>query len=172
MGKLVFLVVGCQYHVIQRATANWFLMNFILHPWQFLLVVLAGWINQEQQKLLEYLRTENQVLREKLGTKRILLTDDQRRRLALKGKVLGRKLLGEIGSSRPTPSSASTANSSPRSGTTPTNANLSAGLPHRRKSSISSCNSPATIPPGATTALPMRWPTWDTTSPINRWGMF
>jgi putative transposase len=36
------------------------------------------------------------VLKEKLGKKRILLSDDQRRRLAVKGKVLGRKLLGEI----------------------------------------------------------------------------
>jgi len=70
--------------------------NFILKPWHFLAVVVAGWINQQQQQLIEYLRTENQVLKEKLGKKRILLSDDQRRRLAVKGKVLGRKLLGEI----------------------------------------------------------------------------
>ena len=62
-------------------------MSFILHPWQFLLAVLAGWINQEQQHLIEYLRTENQVLKEKLGKKRILLNDDQRRRLVVKGKA-------------------------------------------------------------------------------------
>ena len=37
------------------------------------------------------------MLREKLGKKRILLNDDQRRRLAVKGKFLGRKLLQEIG---------------------------------------------------------------------------
>ena len=36
------------------------------------------------------------MLREKLGTKRILLNGDQRGRLAVKGKVLGRKLLDEI----------------------------------------------------------------------------
>ena len=47
--------------------------------------------------MIEYLRTENQVLREKLGKKRILLNDDQRRRLAVKGKFLGRKMLQEIG---------------------------------------------------------------------------
>src|ERR1019366_257717 len=40
---------------------------------------------------------ESQVLKEKFGKKRILLNDDQRRRLAVKGKVLGRKVLGEIG---------------------------------------------------------------------------
>lgn len=35
-------------------------------------------------------------LRELLGKKRILLKDDQRRRLAVKGKVLGRKLLEQL----------------------------------------------------------------------------
>jgi putative transposase len=44
----------------------------------------------------EYLIAENRILREKIGKKRILLTDDQRRRLAVKGKVLGRKALVEI----------------------------------------------------------------------------
>jgi putative transposase len=46
--------------------------------------------------VIDYLRTENQVLKEKLGKKRILLNDDQRRRLAMKGKILGRKRLEEI----------------------------------------------------------------------------
>ena len=72
-------------------------MNFALQPWQLFFYILAGWVNREQQRAIEYLRTENQVLREKLGKKRILLTDDQRRRLAVKGKILGRKLLDEIG---------------------------------------------------------------------------
>ena len=62
-------------------------MSFILHPWQLLLIILAGWINQQQQEVIEYLRTENQVLTEKLGKKRILLSDDQRRRLAVAGKI-------------------------------------------------------------------------------------
>ena len=47
--------------------------------------------------MIDYLRTENQVLKEKLGKKRILLNDDQRRRLGVKGKILGRKLLEEFG---------------------------------------------------------------------------
>ena len=59
--------------------------------------MLAGWMNDEQRQWIEYLRTENQVLREKLGTKRILFNDDQRRRLAVQGKILGRKLLDKIG---------------------------------------------------------------------------
>ena len=73
-------------------------MNFVLQPWQLLVFVLAGWVNREQQQRIEYLRTENEVLKEKLGKKRILLNDDQRRRLAVKGKILGRKALAEIGS--------------------------------------------------------------------------
>ena len=72
-------------------------MSFILQPWQLLFVILAGWVNEQQQQVIEYLRTENQVLKEKLGKKRILLSDDQRRRLAVKGKILGRKRLEQIG---------------------------------------------------------------------------
>jgi transposase len=71
-------------------------MKSILHPWQILLLVLAGWINRQQQNTIEYLIAENKILREKLGKKRILLNDDQRRRLAIKGKILGRKALAEI----------------------------------------------------------------------------
>jgi len=72
-------------------------MNCVLQPWQLLLVVLAGWINRQQQEIIEYLRTENQILKESHGKKRIPLTDDQRRRLAVKGKILRRRMLGEIG---------------------------------------------------------------------------
>ena len=71
-------------------------MNFIMQPWQLLLLILAGWINRKQQNVIDYLKTENEVLKEKLGKKRILLCDDQRRRLAIKGKVLGRKVLMEV----------------------------------------------------------------------------
>ena len=72
-------------------------MSFILEPWHLLFIILAGWVNRQQQQVIEYLRTENQILRERLGKRRILLDDDQRRRLAVKGRVLGRKVLGQIG---------------------------------------------------------------------------
>ena len=72
-------------------------MSFILQPWQLLLVILAGWVNRRQQQVIEYLRTENRVLKEKLGKRRILFNDNQRRRLAVKAKVLGRQVLEEIG---------------------------------------------------------------------------
>ena len=72
-------------------------MKFVLKPWQFVLIVLAGWMNREQQEVIEYLRTENAVLREEWGKRRILLSDDQRRRMAVKGKILGYKRLSEVG---------------------------------------------------------------------------
>jgi len=72
-------------------------MPFVLQPWQLFFLILTSWINRKQQEVIEYLRTENQVLREKLGKKRILLNDDQRRRLAVNGKILGRKRLEEFG---------------------------------------------------------------------------
>jgi transposase InsO family protein len=61
-----------------------------------LLIGFTGWINRSQQEAIEYLRTENQILREVIGKKRILLNDDQRRRLAVKGKVLGLLWLREL----------------------------------------------------------------------------
>jgi putative transposase len=39
---------------------------------------------------------ENRVLREQLGGRRLRLTNDQRRRLAVKGKLLGRKILQRV----------------------------------------------------------------------------
>ncbi len=71
-------------------------MDYVLHPWQFWLIGLAGWINRSQQEAIEYLRTENQILRDVVGKKRILLNDDQRRRLAVKGNVLGLHRLREV----------------------------------------------------------------------------
>ena len=47
--------------------------RMIVKPWQFILCALAGWMNYEQQKVIEYLKEENKILREKLGHKRILL---------------------------------------------------------------------------------------------------
>ncbi len=72
------------------------IMTSLLKPWQLYFLALAGLVNRRQQELIEYLRTENQVLKEKLGKKRILLNDAQRRRLAVKGKVLGRGRLQEV----------------------------------------------------------------------------
>ena len=65
--------------------------------WQFMLVALSGWINRQQQAAIAYLQEENRVLREQFGGKRLRFTDAQRRRLAAKAKVLGRKVLRDLG---------------------------------------------------------------------------
>ena len=71
-------------------------MNFILHPWQLLIVILAGWFNHEQQKIIDFYRAELETVMKAQGKKRFLLTDEQRRVLAVKGKSLGRKTLMEL----------------------------------------------------------------------------
>src|ERR1700758_3500181 len=68
----------------------------MVDPFQFLLVSIAGGMNQGQQQVIEYLRQENRVLREQLGNRRLRLHDDQRRRLAVRAKRLDRKLLAEV----------------------------------------------------------------------------
>ena len=70
-------------------------MSARVSPQIFLVSLLAGWLNQEQQRVLDYLQEENRVLKEQLGG-RLRFTDEQRRRLAAKGKELGRKLLEEV----------------------------------------------------------------------------
>ena len=71
-------------------------MNTILQPWQLFCLILAGWVNRRQQEMLEFYRAELEAMMKVQGKKRILLTDDQRRLLAVKGKSLGRKALMEM----------------------------------------------------------------------------
>jgi hypothetical protein len=60
-------------------------------------MALAGWMNREQQDVIAYLREENRILREKLGHKRIILNEPQKRRLATAGMKLGKDLLRQFG---------------------------------------------------------------------------
>src|SRR5580698_7777405 len=71
-------------------------MKKVLDPFRFVLIAVAGWMNQAQQQMIEYLREENRVLREQLGDRRLRLNDNQRRRLAARAKGLGRKRLAEV----------------------------------------------------------------------------
>src|ERR1700674_5832549 len=71
-------------------------MPRVLDPFRFVLIAVAGWMNQHQLQIIDYLREENRVLREQLGGRRVRLNDDQRRRLAARAKGLGRKLLAEV----------------------------------------------------------------------------
>src|SRR3954463_257846 len=71
-------------------------MPRVLDPIQFVLIALAGWMNQRQLQTVEHLREENRVLREQLADRRLRFNDDQRRRLAAKAKGLGRRRLAEL----------------------------------------------------------------------------
>lgn len=70
-------------------------MKSRLFPWQLFVVSLAGWVNREQQRVIEYLKEENRVLLEMHGKRRLWFSDTQRRRLAVIGKKIGRRLLKE-----------------------------------------------------------------------------
>src|SRR6516164_5324 len=71
-------------------------MRARLDPLSFLVVSLAGWLNQHQQHVIAYLMEENRVLREQIGNRRMRFNDEQRRRLAAKAKKVARKILGEV----------------------------------------------------------------------------
>ena len=63
---------------------------------QFLVLTVAGWVNRRQEDLIDYLREENRVLREHLGSRPLRLTDAQRRRLAVRGQKIGRRVLMRV----------------------------------------------------------------------------
>ncbi len=63
---------------------------------QLWVVAIAAWINRSQQQVIDYLLEENRVLREQLGSRRLRLTDAQRRRLAVRARALGRRALASI----------------------------------------------------------------------------
>ncbi len=66
------------------------------YPLQVLLLACSGWVNREQLRTIEYLIEENRVLKEQFKGRKLRLNDDQRRRLAAKGKQLGRRLLNRV----------------------------------------------------------------------------
>jgi putative transposase len=68
----------------------------VLDPFRFVVISMAGWMNHQQQQAIDYLREENRVLREQLGGRRRRFTDDQRRRLAVKAKGLGKRALSQL----------------------------------------------------------------------------
>jgi transposase InsO family protein len=65
-------------------------------PLQFLAAWIGVWLGRVLQGQVDYLKAENRLLREQLGTQQVNLTDAGRRRLAILGKALGRKRLAPI----------------------------------------------------------------------------
>ena len=66
------------------------------YPFRVLLMTLSGLVNRHQADVTSYLVEENRVLKEQMKGRRLRLTDDQRRRLAVKAKLLGRRALNQV----------------------------------------------------------------------------
>jgi len=60
---------------------------------QFLIVVLAEWLSRQQETFIAYLKAENRLLKARLGRRRLIFTDAERRLLARHAKAGGRKKL-------------------------------------------------------------------------------
>ena len=70
-------------------------MNIVLQPWQLVLAILSGWVHQRQRQIIEFQDSMIISLMQSQGKKRLLLTDDQRRLLAVNTravKILKRRL--------------------------------------------------------------------------------
>ena len=65
-------------------------------PLHLIVAALFGWLEREQRDVIEFLREENRVLKAQLHGRRLRLDDDQRRRLAVIGQRLGRRILADI----------------------------------------------------------------------------
>jgi transposase InsO family protein len=63
---------------------------------QMVLGVLTGWLERREREAIAYLVEENRLLRRQLGTRRLRLTDDERRRLAARAFRVGRAVLRDI----------------------------------------------------------------------------
>src|SRR5437762_9422773 len=62
----------------------------------FVLMMVSGWVHRHQLIVIEFLRAENRLLKERLRGRRIRFTDAERALLARKAKAVGRKALLEL----------------------------------------------------------------------------
>ncbi len=59
-------------------------------------MIVTGWLARREREVVAYLIEENRCLRRQLGTRRVRLTDDDRRRLAARAYRVGRRALRDI----------------------------------------------------------------------------
>src|SRR5436853_3234310 len=71
-------------------------MRTALDPFSFLVNCIARWMNHHQHDIINYLIEENRVLRQQISNRRLRFNDDQRGRLAVKAKKLGRRILAQV----------------------------------------------------------------------------
>ena len=67
-----------------------------IYPLKVLLLTVSGIVNRHQANVIAYLVEENRVLKEQFRGKVPRLNDDQRRRLAAKAMLLGRRALDQV----------------------------------------------------------------------------
>jgi putative transposase len=65
-------------------------------PVQLFVASFLGWLPPEQHQIILYLREENRVLKAQLRHRRLRLTNNDRRRLAVFGQRLGRRVLAQV----------------------------------------------------------------------------
>jgi hypothetical protein len=65
-------------------------------PFQLLIAALGGWLDRQQADVIAFLREENRVLKARLAGQRLRFDDGDRRRLAILGHRLGRRLLADV----------------------------------------------------------------------------
>jgi len=63
---------------------------------RLLLLVVTAWLDCREREALACLIEENRVLRRQLGARRLQLTNDERRRLAVRAFRLGRQVLRQL----------------------------------------------------------------------------
>ena len=55
---------------------------------QFLVLALAAWLSRQQEAFIEYLKAENRMLKGRLGYRRMIFADAERRLLARYAKAV------------------------------------------------------------------------------------
>ena len=70
-------------------------MRTALDPFSFVVTSVAGWMNQHQHHVIDYLPEENRVLREQIGARRIRFSDDTPPTRG-EGEEIGTKVLAQV----------------------------------------------------------------------------
>jgi hypothetical protein len=65
-------------------------------PLHLIVAALFGWLERDQRDVIEFLWEENRVLKAQLHGRRMRFGDDERRRLAVIGERLGRRILAHV----------------------------------------------------------------------------
>jgi len=66
-------------------------------PLPFFAVAIAGWMDRQQQDVIEFLKEENRILREELFHRRLIVSQSHNRRLATVAIKLGKDLPRQVG---------------------------------------------------------------------------